>query len=70
MVKTKPSHGRALKKCGHFLDQAAEAPAGGTTTMDDSDRSADRIGRVVSAIFLGLLVALFAYGYLAPLLPS
>jgi len=44
--------------------------AGGTTIMDDSDRSADRIGRVASAIFLGLLVALFAYGYLAPLLPG
>jgi hypothetical protein len=67
VVKTKPSHGRALKKCGHFLDEAAGA-AGGTTIMDDSDRSADRIGRVASAIFLGLLVALFAYGYLAPLL--
>lgn len=37
------------------------------TVMDESERNAERIGRVASAIFLGLLVALFAYGYLAPL---
>lgn len=35
--------------------------------MDESDKSAERIGRAVSVIFLGLLAALFAYGYLAPL---
>jgi hypothetical protein len=37
------------------------------TIMDGSDQSAERIGRVGSAIFVVLLVALFAYGYLAPL---
>jgi hypothetical protein len=64
VVLTKPSHGRALKKCGHFLDETA---TGGATIMDGSEQSAERIGRVASAIFLVLLVALFAYGYLAPL---
>ena len=35
--------------------------------MDESERNAERVGKVGSAIFVGLLVALFAYGYLAPL---
>jgi len=33
----------------------------------DGSESAERIGRMASAIFIVLLVALFAYGYLAPL---
>jgi len=35
--------------------------------MNESNPSVERIGQVASAIFVGLLVALFAYGYLAPL---
>ncbi len=35
--------------------------------MDENGQNADRIGKVSSAIFIGLLMALFAYGYLAPL---
>ena len=35
--------------------------------MDENAQSAERIGRLASAIFIGLLMALFAYGYLAPL---
>jgi len=35
--------------------------------MDDSGESAERIGKAVSTIFLVALVALFAYGYLRPL---
>lgn len=35
--------------------------------MDESERNAERIGRVASAIFVGLPAALFACGYLAPL---
>ena len=35
--------------------------------MNEINASAERIGKVASAIFVSLLVALFAYGYLAPL---
>ena len=39
--------------------------------MDANERNddwADRIGKQVSTIFLACLAALFAYGYLVPLL--
>jgi len=41
--------------------------SGSEVTIMDGSESAERIGRMASAIFIVLLVALFAYGYLAPL---
>ena len=35
--------------------------------MDDGGESAERIGKAVSTIFLVALLAMFAYGYLQPL---
>ena len=36
--------------------------------MHDNGKSAERVGKAVSTIFLVALVALFAYGYLRPLI--
>jgi hypothetical protein len=36
--------------------------------MDEIDKNAERIGKMASAIFLILLIGLFAYGYLWPVL--
>ena len=57
----------APSKVRPFFRAMPQPGCGGAAKMDDGDR-AERIGKAVSTVFLILLLALFAYGYLQPLL--
>ena len=49
-----------------FFKAEPQPPLRRAARIDDD--SAERIGKAVSTVFLTLLLALFAYGYLRPLL--
>ena len=50
-----------------FKKPCGSEPARRAVRMDHGGESAERIGKTVSTIFLIALLALFAYGYLRPL---
>ena len=56
---------------GHFWPRRSNGHGCGVTVMTADNGAqdwADRIGRHVATLVIALLIALFAYGYLGPLI--